>query len=104
MEPEIPAIPHQGTPTATAIHDLQAELYQRGVCPSVTYEDGQPRLHVLSALTVWIDPEATTFFWSSCSGERAEHGPADEPVMAARRIVERLRPPVIAGHAVPSAR
>ncbi|WP_329427492.1 hypothetical protein OG339_45605 [Streptosporangium sp. NBC_01495] len=90
------AIPHQGTPTATAVHRLQTKLYERGIYPSITYEDGQPQLHVF-ALTVWIDPKATTFFWSSCSGERAARGPANDPVMAARRIADRLRPPIIAG-------
>ncbi|MEU0521929.1 hypothetical protein [Streptosporangium sp. NPDC006007] len=60
-----------------AMDDLRKALLAHDVHTSLRYEDRQPRLHA-GALTVWADPCGQTFFWSTCHGERAEHGPADD--------------------------
>ena len=97
-------IPHPGTPVGdqlnatkwhpgaiAALKHLRTELHVHRIYPTISYDEGQPRLVISTNLTVWADHTGTVF----CRGPRfleepADQAPSDDLPRAAHRIARCL--------------
>ncbi|MET8049634.1 hypothetical protein ABZU75_18750 [Streptosporangium sp. NPDC005286] len=93
-------IPHPDTPAGeqlnatrwhpgavAALKHLRTELHTHRIYPTISYDQGQPRLVINADLTVWADQAGTVFCWGVCFLEEpAEQAPTDDLPQAARRI------------------
>ncbi|MER5628542.1 hypothetical protein ABZU75_07870 [Streptosporangium sp. NPDC005286] len=74
-----------------ALKHLRTELHTHRIYPTISYDEGQPRLIVSAGLTVWTDQAGTVFCWgTSFMEEPADQAPAEDLPQAARRIAGRL--------------
>ncbi|MFI6458525.1 hypothetical protein ACIBF6_44140 [Streptosporangium amethystogenes] len=77
-----------------ALGHLRTELHIHRIYPTISHDQGQPRLVINADLIVWADQAGTVFCWGPrFLEEPAEQAPTEELPQVARRLAEPTDPP-----------